>query len=70
MWVKDRVDRKEVEVMYCPMRLILGDFFTGALQGSLFNKFRDIIMGYEHIGEILLDLPYPLKERVEIRDLK
>ena len=69
-WVKDRVDRKEVQVRYCPTRLMLADYFTKAIQGSLFNKFRDIIMGYKNIDEILLDPSHPLKERVEIRDLK
>jgi hypothetical protein len=64
-WVKDRVDRKEIEVRYCPTHLMLADFFTKALQGNLFRTFRDIIMGYIHIDTILLDPSYPLKERVE-----
>jgi hypothetical protein len=67
-WVKDRVDKKEVEVKYCPTKLMLADYFTKALQGSLFRMFRDIIMGYTHIDTILLDPSYPLKERVENTD--
>jgi hypothetical protein len=64
-WVKDRVDKKEIEVKYCPTHLMLADYFTKALQGSLFRTFRDIIMGYVHVDTILLDPSHPLKERVE-----
>ena len=64
-WVKDRVDRKEIKIQYCPTWLMLADYFTKALQGSLFVKYRNIIMGYTHIDEILCDKLYPLKERVE-----
>ena len=63
-WVKDRVDRKEIRIQYCPTWLMLADYFTKALQGSLFVKYRNIIMGYTHIDEILCDKLYPLKERV------
>jgi hypothetical protein len=59
------VDKKEVEVKYCPTKLMLADYFTKALQGRLFRLFRDIIMGYVHIDTILLDPSYPLKECVE-----
>ena len=41
------------------------DYFTKALKGSLFVKFRNIIMGYSHIDKILCDESHPLKERVE-----
>ena len=64
-WVKDRVDRKEIKIQYYPTWLMLGDYFTKALQGSMFKKYRNIIMGYSHIDEILRDEYHPLKERVE-----
>ena len=64
-WVKDRVDKKEIKIQYCPTGLMLADYFTKALQGSLFVKFRNIIMGYSHIDEILCDESHPLKERVK-----
>ncbi len=39
-------------------------FFTKPLQGALLTKFRDIIMGYEHVGSLDLDpMPGP-EERV------
>jgi hypothetical protein len=34
----------EMTVAYCPTGDILDDFFTKALQGSLFQKFRNLIM--------------------------
>ena len=64
-WVKDRVDKKEIRIEYCPTWLMLADYFTKALQGSLFVRFRNIIMGYVHTDDILNDENYPLKERVE-----
>ena len=44
-FVKDRVDSKEVSIRYCPTDKMRGDFFTKPLQGSLFVKMRDLIMG-------------------------
>ena len=43
---------------------MLADFFTKPLQGALFRFFRDIIMGYTSITDILDDHP-KIKERVE-----
>ena len=51
-FVKDRVDKGEVKVEYCPMLQMLADFFTKPLQGALYNKFRDVIMGYKHISTL------------------
>ena len=31
---------------------MLADYFTKPHQGQLLNKFRDIIMGYKHIGTL------------------
>ena len=64
-WVKDRVDRKEVNVRYCPTALMLADYFTKPLQEALFKKFRSIIMGYTHIDEIILNPLFSIKERIE-----
>ena len=40
---------------------MIADYFTKPLQGSLFRKMRDIIMGVTS---------FPVEERVEIRDEK
>jgi hypothetical protein len=47
---------------------MLADYFTKPLQGKLFRNFREVIMGYKHVNELLLDPTFPLKERVENRD--
>ena len=51
-FVKDRIDKKEIKVEYCPSRCMLADFFTKPLQGAMFKKFRDVIMGYKPIWEL------------------
>ena len=61
-FVKDRVDKGEMSIGYCPTAQILADFFTKPLQGALFHKFRDVIMGYKHITSLS---PPMSKERVE-----
>ena len=48
-FVKDRVEKGEVKVEYCPTLQMVADYFTKPLQGSLFNKLRDVIMGYKSI---------------------
>ena len=42
-----RIDKKkkESDVQYCPTKIMLGYFFTKLLQGALFRKFRDVVMG-------------------------
>ena len=36
---------------------MVADFFTKPIQGNLFQEFRDIIMGYEHIYSIHKESP-------------
>ena len=31
---------------------MIDDFFTKPLQGALFRKFRDIVLGYKHISTL------------------
>ena len=50
---KDRVDKKTISIKYCPKTKILPDFFTKPLQGNLFRFFRDILIGYVSIEEII-----------------
>ena len=51
-FVKDRIDKGELKVEYCPSTIMLADFFTKPLQGHLFKKFRDVIMGYAPISSL------------------
>ena len=43
-FIKDRIDKKELEVEYCKTEDMLADFFTKALQGKQFFKLRKLIM--------------------------
>ena len=52
--MKDRLDKKEFRLDYCPTGNMIADFFTKPLQGALFHKFRAVIMGWEHIDTLSL----------------
>jgi hypothetical protein len=43
-FIKDRINKKELSVEYCPTGEMTADFFTKPLQGKLFFKFRKDIM--------------------------
>jgi hypothetical protein len=44
-FITDRVSNEEVSVVWCPTGDTIGDYATKPLQGALFRKFRDHIMG-------------------------
>jgi hypothetical protein len=44
-FITERIARKEVAIQYCPTKQMVADYFTKPLQGVLFYKFRDQIMG-------------------------
>jgi hypothetical protein len=44
-FITDRIAKKEVAVQYCPTKQMVADYFTKPLQGALFYKFRDQILG-------------------------
>ena len=44
-FITDRVANGEVTIEWCPTAEMVGDYMTKPLQGNLFKKFRDIIMG-------------------------
>ena len=51
-WIKDRLESEKIKVEYCPTEKMLADFFTKPLQGNLFRKFRDVVLGYKHISSL------------------
>ena len=65
-FVKDRIDKGEMRVEYCPTHIMLADFFTKPLMGELFRKLRDVIMGYASIFDLDPTLLQSIKERVGI----
>ena len=44
-FLKDRIDKGELNVEHCPTDMMVADFFSKPLQGSKFIEFRNIIMG-------------------------
>ena len=44
-FITDRISKGEVRVEWCPTKEMVADFMTKPLQGSIFTKFRDLIMG-------------------------
>lgn len=54
--MKDRIEKGEVEIQYCPTLEMWADYFPKPLQGALFHKFWDVIMGYAHISTLKIGL--------------
>ena len=48
-FVTDRIAKGELTIEWCPTANMIADFMTKPLQGSLFRKFRDIVMGIDVI---------------------
>ena len=63
-WIKDCADREEITIIYCPTYRMLADFLTKPLQGTLFQIFRDVIMGIKHVSFLDDLIGLPSKERV------
>ena len=51
-WVTDRVKNEDLTIEYCPTESMLADFFTKPLQGAVFHKFREVIMGWKPISSL------------------
>ena len=66
-FVKDRVNKGEVKIEYCPTGIMVADYFTKALQGKSFKLLWNVIMGKTHINSLRSEEQSNtlLKERVE-----
>ena len=62
--VTDAVKRKEMEIMHCPTEVMIADFFTKPLQGNLFKRLRDVILGHVPVSSLYQYLGSSPKERV------
>jgi len=69
LFIKDRIKNNEVKVIYCPTEHMLADYYTKALQRSLFNLFRDAIIGYKEIPVLLSPINSKFEERVGNKEL-
>jgi hypothetical protein len=49
-FIADRVKSKEIRIEYCPTGIMIADYFTKPLQGMIFRKLRDMIMGNTDIA--------------------
>jgi hypothetical protein len=63
-WIKDRTEDSGIVIRHCPTLKVLADFFTKPLQGHLFRRFCDVILGHSHVDTLNCDTAVPLKERV------
>jgi hypothetical protein len=59
-FIADRVKSGEVRIEHCPTGIMIADYFTKALQGALFWKLRDMIM-----GNTLIALPSDASKTVD-----
>jgi Reverse transcriptase (RNA-dependent DNA polymerase)/Zinc knuckle len=54
-FITDRVGKKELTIEYCPTEQMVADFFTKPLQGALFRRLRDVVMGVDPEQTTALD---------------
>ena len=55
-FITDHIDRDRVRVSYCPTGDMLADYFSKPLQGSLFRKFRNLILNVSPKEELNVGL--------------
>ena len=63
-WIKDRLKAGAITVEHCPTLEMLANFFTKPLQGHLFRKFRDVLLGASHVNTLAATPMQPIEERV------
>ena len=51
-FIKDRVDKTEVKLEHCLSLDMLAGFCTKPLQGKLFFKFKEVLMGHKSITSL------------------
>jgi len=51
-FIADRVENKEIEVIYCPTGDMHADLLTKPLQGCVFKRFRDSIMNIQEDASV------------------
>ena len=48
-FVKDRIAKGEIDIEYCPTKLMVADALTKPVQGKLFLELRDLLLGYKEV---------------------
>ena len=55
-FIKDILEKENIELKHCPTERMIADYFTKPLQGKLFRKLRDIIMGLSPFPIVVRDI--------------
>ena len=51
-FIKDRIDKGEINLVYCSTDKMVADYFTKPLQGKVFKMFRDVALGIRHPSSV------------------
>ena len=63
-FITDRLDTDNITLRYCQTEHMLADSLSKPLQGGLFRKFRDVLLGLAHFSTLRLPAGLPGEERV------
>ena len=63
-FITGRLDTDNITLQYCQTKHMLADFLSKPLQGSLFRKFRDVLLGLAHLSSLRVPVALPGEERV------
>ena len=69
-WIVDRLKKENIEVEYCSTERMLANFFTKPLQGSLFRKMCDVVMGEQPITTLNSDEEIMSENKISMKQLK
>ena len=53
-----------MKIVYCPTELMIADLFMKPLQGGLFKRLKEVIMGHIEVEEFKARMSITPKERV------
>ena len=57
IFVEDGSESSNMSISYCSTEHIIADLFTEVLQGALFVKTFEVIMGWKHVDTLHIQPP-------------
>ena len=69
-FVKERFESNNTSISYCSTEHILIHFLTKSLQGDLFVKFGEVIMGWNHVDTLQMGPPSTNARYVNVVEIK
>ena len=63
-FIPDCLDTDNITLRYCQTEHMLTDFLSKLLQGSLFQRFRDVLLGLAHLSSLRVPVALLGEERV------